>query len=307
MLLALSGCGALSTTDQGADSSTSEPGLGAPFGDGTAVDGDAGGEVTTDAARAPSVPSALFLAEDRSIIRTASIRVQTQDVAAAATSAARSAQGLGGLVTDEQVVIDPDDADRTTANLTLRVPSDQMPQLITAVGALGSVLEQTQQANDVTAQVVDVDARVDSQRASVRRLQALLSQANTIGEVVKIETQLSIRQADLEALEAQQKSLADQTTLATLYVAIVGPDPVGTADDPTGFFAGLERGWTAFVAAWTTGLTGLGAALPFIGFFLVLALPLAYWLRSRAREESTTTAMAEPPTENSEEEALAGR
>ncbi len=145
------------------------------------------------------------------------------------------------------------------------------------------MLSQTQQAQDVTGQVADVQARVEAQRASVRRIQALLARADTIGEVVTVEAQLAQRQSDLESLEAQQKALADQTTLATLQVSVVGPDPAGTEEDPTGFVAGLDKGWTAFTAAVTAGLTALGAMLPFVGFLLVLGLPLLAWSRSRGR------------------------
>ena len=171
------------------------------------------------------------------------------------------------------------------AQLTLRVPSDRFDALLLKVRGLGEVLEQTQQADDVTAQVADVDARVEAQRASVRRIQALLARANTIGEVVTVEAQLAQRQSDLESLEAQQKALADQTALATLQVGIVGPDPAGTIDeDETGFVAGLKRGWEAFTSATTAGLTAIGVLLPFVGFALVIVLPLVAWSRSRARK-----------------------
>ena len=145
----------------------------------------------------------------------------------------------GASCPGEQTVTDPSDPDRTVAELTLRVPSNRFDDLLVKVRGLGTVLEQTQQAQDVTGQVADVDARVEAQRASVRRIQALLARANTIGEVVTVEGQLAQRQADLESLEAQQKALKDQTALATLEVSVVGPDPVGTQDDPTGFLAGL--------------------------------------------------------------------
>ncbi len=256
------------------------------------------GAPASDGGKAAGNPLGVATVE-REVIRTASVRVRADDVAAAAAQAAGAARGLGGLVGAEQVVIDPDDAHRTSATLTLRVPSARLDDLLTQIRGLGTVLEQTQQAQDVTAQVADVGARVEAQRASVRRIQALLARANTIGEVVTVEAQLAQRQADLESLEAQQKALSDQTSLATLQVSLVGPTTiVPVTDDETGFLAGLSRGWTAFTAAITAGLTTVGVLVPFVGFGLVIGLPLVAWARARSRRTAGMAGVAdssEPP------------
>ena len=242
---------------------------------------------STSRTRLPAATVDLVV-DTRDVIRTGTVRLRADEVEQSALAAAAAARQLGGLVAAEDTVTDPSDPDRTVAELTLRVPSARFDDLLAEVRTLGVVLSQTQQAQDVTGQVADVQARVEAQRASVRRIQALLARADTIGEVVTVEAQLAQRQSDLEALEAQQKALADQTTLATLQVSVVGPDPAGTEEDPTGFLAGLDKGWTAFTAAVTAGLTALGAILPFVGFLLVLGLPLLAWSRSRGRRAAET-------------------
>ena len=168
-----------------------------------------GDGTTTDQAKVPAPQAPGTVAEgeanalatgaldDRSIIRTGTMRLRSDEVEKAALQAAAAARALGGLVAGEQTVSDPDNPDRTVADLTLRVPSDRFDDLLVKVRGLGTVLGQTQQAADVTGQVADVDARVEAQRASVRRIQALLARANTIGEVVTVEGQLAQRQADL--------------------------------------------------------------------------------------------------------------
>lgn len=293
-MVALTGCGA-SAGGEASDQSLAGPATGGMLA-GTESDGYVAADSnapTTDETKTSGSPLGVTTVE-RDVIRTASVRLRTDDVAAAAGQAAAAARGLGGLVGAEQVVIDPDNADRTTASLTLRVPSARLDDLLTQIRGLGTVLEQTQQAQDVTAQVADVGARVEAQRASVRRIQALLARADTIGEVVTVEAQLAQRQADLESLEAQQKALADQTSLATLQVSLVGPTAVTvTPEDSDGFVAGLTRGWTAFTAAVTAGLTTVGVLIPFVGFALVIGLPLLAWARARARR-TTASALSEP-------------
>ena len=173
----------------------------------------------------------------------------------------------------------------------LRVPADRLPALLTQLHGLGTLVSEDQSADDVTGQVIDVAARISAQRASVARIRALLAKATTLGQVVQVEGELTTRQAALESLEGQAAALADQTTLATATVTIVGPKAVVTvtkpAPAPTGFAAGLSKGWHAFSVAGTWLLTTLGVLLP----FLVLLVPLAIggWVLARRRSRSVAT------------------
>ncbi|MCU0264738.1 MAG: DUF4349 domain-containing protein [Actinomycetia bacterium] len=224
--------------------------------------------------------------QQRSVIRTASVRLRADDVLVASKQAVVLVTSAGGLVAGEQTVIDPDDPDLTVSLLTLRVPEARLGDLLADLAELGTVLSQDQTATDVTEQVVDVQSRIQSQTESVNRVRALLARANTIGEIVQIEAQLATREAELEALQAQAKQLASQTVLATVTVSIVGPDPAGTDDDPSGFAAGLQQGWDAFVAAATWLLTALGVLLPFLLLGLVVAVPVVTLVRRRSARTS---------------------
>jgi hypothetical protein len=132
---------------------------------------------------------------------------------------------------------------------------------------------------------------VKSQRASVERIRTLLGRASDIGDVVRLESELSRREADLDSLEARLASLDDSTTLATLVVTFNRPDvetPAG--QDRDGFVGGLLDGWHALGASATVVLQVVGALLPFA---LVLALLGALvWLLLRRRRTSTPPASA---------------
>ncbi|HEY5187042.1 MAG TPA: DUF4349 domain-containing protein [Actinomycetes bacterium] len=205
-------------------------------------------------------------AADRSVVRTASLQVRTDgEVLVASRQAASIAQAAGGFVSGENTASDPAHPTKTVSELVLRVPNARLGSVLDQLGALGALLQQRQDATDVTGQVVDLNARLASQRASVERVRALLARATTIGDVVQIEGELARREADLESLEAQVKQLADQTSLATVTVTLVGPDtPAPVEPRPAGFLAGLAAGWHAFTAAGTWLLTAVGAALPFL-------------------------------------------
>ena len=114
--------------------------------------------------------------------------------------------------------------------VTLRVPADQYDAVVDKLAALGEVTERTESSQDVTAQVVDVNSRVESMTASVARVRALLAQATNIADVISIESELSVREANLESLQQQQAALSGQVAMSTISLALtaVTNDPQAT-------------------------------------------------------------------------------
>ncbi|HEY4315024.1 MAG TPA: DUF4349 domain-containing protein [Actinomycetes bacterium] len=236
------------------------------------------GAVTNTAARIVPVT--------RSIVYTGSITVRVQDLTDAVNRAEALANGSGGLVAQEQTTEDPRHRGYGQATLTLRVPPADFGHTLDALGDLGRELDRSRSAEDVTTQVADVDSRVRSAQASVARVRTLLSRATTVGEVVRIESELSQRESDLESLQAQQKALAGLTDLATVAVTLVTPAhhvaPVQPAHHrELGFVAGLKGGWDAFAAAVTVALTVLGAVTPFALVVTLVGFPALMLLRRR--------------------------
>ncbi|HVQ89038.1 MAG TPA: DUF4349 domain-containing protein [Actinomycetes bacterium] len=226
---------------------------------------------------------------DRDVIATAEVTIRVDDVEAALPDLTHAAESSGGYVSGEDTSSDPDNPSKTRSTMVLRVPTENLQQVIGEISGLGDVLRSQQDVKDVTEQVVDVNSRVKTARASVARIRVLLGQATSLGEVVRIESQLSRREADLEALLATQRSLANQTELATLTVTTLGPEAVQpvTPKDADGFVAGLDRGWNAFMDVVVLALTIIGVLLPFaVAAFLILT---PFWVVWRRRQPQYRT------------------
>lgn len=69
------------------------------------------------------------------------------------------------------------------------------------------------------------------------RIRALLAQADTIGDVLAIESELASREADLDSLVARRTALRDQVTTSTLTVDLRVPGGGDPDDEPPGFRA----------------------------------------------------------------------
>ncbi|MEW2249149.1 DUF4349 domain-containing protein [Streptomyces sp. NPDC006975] len=238
---------------------------------------DAGGGNGKAAAASTPSPTA------ERIIRTASLTVRVKDVAKALDGARAAAESAGGYVGDETTTRDEDGGEQT--RLVLRVPVARYDAVLTEVQGAGRLLERTSKAQDVTDQVVDVESRIRSQRASVARVRELMDRAAKLSDVVELEGELSRRQADLEALLARQASLKDRTALATITLSLHGtPVQEAAEDDTPGFVDALTGGWHAFLTMLRWIAVALGATLPFLA---VAALLLLTWLRLvRARPRS---------------------
>ncbi|MFZ3560483.1 DUF4349 domain-containing protein [Streptomyces sp. BH055] len=215
------------------------------------------------------------------IIRTAHLSVRVKDVPDALDRARTAAENAGGMIGDETT--DRDSHGHERSRVTLRVPQESYEEVLDQLAGSGRLLERNVTAKDVTDQVVDVDSRIKSQRASVARVRELMDRAVKLSDVVTLEGELGTRQSELEALLAQQDSLKNRTTLATITLRLTETPPAAPAkhkDDP-GLLDALSGGWNAF----TTGLKWIGMALaailPFATVLGLLAFLTTRFVRSR--------------------------
>ncbi|KUL75398.1 MULTISPECIES: DUF4349 domain-containing protein [unclassified Streptomyces] len=285
--LALTGCsgagdsGASSDSAAGGEAARSDAKGVAPGG---AADSGSGGASRRQPSTAPKAAAT-------HIIRTASLTVRVKDVPEALDEARTTVENAGGFVGDETTRRDGDGRERT--RVVLRVPVEKYAEVLEDLEGTGKLVERSAKAQDVTDQVVDVESRITSQRASVARIRELMDRATRLSDVVTLEGELSSRQADLEALLAQQASLKDRTSLATITLSL-SETPVKKAapeDDDPGFLDALAGGWDAFVTMLRWLAVVFGAVLPFLA---VAALLVLLWVRVLRPRRPARSAAPDP-------------
>lgn len=299
--LALTGCGS------GAQHSASKAGSAAqrPAGTGDAVQNpqnpapqnpnDQKPNQATGGGAPAQVPAKLT-PEDRAIIFTGSINVRVSDVDAKATEATSLAIAAGGFVGGDNRTVN---GSHSEARLILRVPSAKFTETVTALGHLGTEENRSLSTQDVTTDVVDLDARIASAQASVERVRALLAKAQNLGEVVSLEAEVSRRESDLESLKARQRKFADLAALSTITAALLGKEaassPAAAAKPAdTGFVAGLKGSWRTLLGSLTVLLTVVGALLPWVLAFGVPIGVVVWLLRRRLGHQPTAVALPVP-------------
>jgi hypothetical protein len=249
--------------------SAAVPGL-APMAPGASGDQSAGG---TDLAPAESSSSA-----DRKVIQNASLELKVQDVPRAYQDAAQVALDEGGLVLDSSLA---PTQDKPEATLTLRVPAATYEDALKKLSALAiSVDSQTSNAQDVTDQYTDLQARLRSAQAVEARYLDLLTKANTIDDILKVQDRLAPVRTEIEQIQGQINVMDNLSANATIKVHLYSeapqtPAPKGGPDP----LAAAANGWASslvFLRAVATGLLATGAFLwwfaPVLGVALIVVV-----------------------------------
>lgn len=229
--------------------------------------------------------------QEQSLISTGNVALRADDVGQARFDVQKVVDALAGEVAQEKTEADKS-GEIERARMVLRVPSADFAEAMESLEGVAGLISTRTNVDDVTTEVIDTDIRVELQRRSIDRIQLLLDRAESIRDIVSIESQLSRRQADLGSLEQQQAYLADQTSMATITVSLertpVKPKQE-KVEEEKGFFAGLDAGWTELKEVTVTGLTASGAVLPFALVLLLLAIPGVPLLRRLRRRVSPAT------------------
>lgn len=307
LLLLLAGC--TSAADSAADerggfggmdggplpAETFQPGIEAPT---TESGGNSGGGELVDGAGGEGGAGDLVdgSGPGREVITTGSLYVTVGEPLDAAAEAARIAERAGGRV-DGRDEYAPRQGDRGGAELVLRIPSAQLTEVIESLQQLGESEELSLSASDVTREVRDVEARIGALTSSVERLLALQGSAGDVEELIALETAISDRQAQLESLQSQQRSLADQVSLSTLRLTL-GSEQTAPVDEPDTFLSGLQTGWDALLAFLGGALVAVGVLLPWmLAIGLIVLTALLVLRRARGRHEASRAAAAATPAE----------
>ncbi|WP_309109651.1 DUF4349 domain-containing protein [Saccharothrix sp.] len=227
--------------------------------------------------------------QERQLVRTASVELRTTDVTGVLDQVKQLVLAKGGYPAQEN-------ATKTQGTVTLRVPGDRLDAVLKDFDALPDT-EMTRRdlkSEDVTEQVVDVEARLANQRASVERVRGLLERAGSTSEITTIEAELTKRQSELESLQRRHDTLKGQVAMSTLTVTVnqksAPPVEPKEKEEPT-FLSAFGGGWDALVGAVSWLLVVLGAVLPFA---VVLGVPVVAYLVWRRNRRTLVTRKSVP-------------
>lgn len=226
------------------------------------------------------------------IITTVQLTVTVEAPIDSADEAARIVDSAGGTVASRTEHASTDH-EPGSARLTLRIPSERLTATLEELKELGTARDTSINSTDVTTQAEDLDARITALQTSVDRLLDLMTRATSTEDLITIESALSERQANLESLESQKRSLDDQVQLSTVSLSLVSEKDT-PAETPDNFWTGLVAGWDAFVGFVSVALVVVGVLIPWIIAAGVVTAIVLVWVKlaksRKARKAAQTPA-----------------
>lgn len=107
--------------------------------------------------------------------------------------------------------------------MTLRVPQAQLEPTLAALRDLGTVQAQSLSAEDVSSQLVDLEARIKNLRQSEVALQSIMERSGEISHVLEVARELSTVRDSIERMTAQQQNLQRQVAYSTIDLTLQSP------------------------------------------------------------------------------------
>ena len=153
----------------------------------------------------------------RRVIREGELRFETADQKATRV-------GILGFVKTHQGYLADDREQRSSNSLeqtmTIRVPSEQFDRLLADVSAGVTHFDKREiRALDVSAEFVDIEARLKTKKETESRYRELLTQAKCVEEILKIEEQIDKLRAEIESTEGRLRLMKDRESFSTLAVS----------------------------------------------------------------------------------------
>lgn len=234
--------------------------------------------VSDEAAMAPAEGAAMKntaadtgstqLPQNRKWIVTVNLTAETDDLDALRSALDEKIAALNGYVEDQSVyngsIYDSGRRYRS-ANLTVRIPADSIDAFLQDVGGLANIVRQNKSIEDVTLSYVATESRLKALETEEARLLELLSQAETMTDLLEIEARLSEVRSELENYASQKRLYDNQIDYATVYLSIEEVQEYTPTEEPSL--------WERIRDGFKDNLEGVGKGLLDVLVWFIVSIP----------------------------------
>ncbi len=220
------------------------------------------------------------------IAQTASLSIIATNYDEASAAIERLAAANGGYV--EKLDAKAQTGSARELSATLRVPAKQLDSFLADLRKLGHVEEESRGNEEVSAQYVDLQARLKAARATEQRLIELLgTRTGKLSDVLEAERELARVRGEIESMQGQNAVLVHRVSYATVQVELseVYRERLTTDSKSTKIRNALVEGLGNVEDGAVSLLIFLLAYGPSILFWLAILLIPAWliWRRFRSR------------------------
>ena len=261
-------------------------------GTGGGSNGGVDGEISTET-----------LPDDRKIAITATYVIESLTFNDACDAIESAVQQAGGYVSNSKISPSTE-SKKGIATYVIRIPVAQTDAFSVSLTGVGHITSRSVATDDVTLTYTDVSSRIATLEAEETRVRALLENAQSISEILTIESRLTEITGELTSLRNQLAVLENRVTYSTFNVTLRDVTEYTVEEEGEGYF---KRFGQSFVSSFQIFVDILGSVLIVIVYLLPYALVaggiiLMVLLVKRRKKKAKMMAEEAPATSQPENE-----
>lgn len=181
------------------------------------VNADFYGEVAEEKYETAENSSSANVATNRKLIRTVNMNVETETYDELLETLLQRLEALGGYA--ESFSTHGNGSNRS-GDITARVPKGKVDEFLQVVEGASNITYRHEEVEDVTLNYVDMESRKKMLQKEQDRLLEFLDEAQTLEDIITLESRLTEVQYELESMESQLRSYDNLIDYSTVHISI---------------------------------------------------------------------------------------
>lgn len=206
----------------------------------------------------------------RKLIKTVHMNVETENYEELLHTIEQRVAALGGYM--EQFSSSGMEHNRYS-NITARIPKTKLDAFMETIEGASNITYRQESVEDVTLDYVDLESHKKMLLKEQERLLELLDAAETIEDIITIESRLTEVQYQLESMESQLRTYDNQIDYSTVYLEVEEVVRY-TPQEPIGAWERIQTGFMENLYSVTEGIKdffiGLIINIPILVVFCVV-------------------------------------
>ena len=223
----------------------------------------------------------------KKLIKNLNLELETKEYDKLVFDITAQVNSLGGYI-ENSAFSDYSKGTSRYASIVARVPSESLDSFVNKVAEQSNVIYRNESVQDVTLQYVDLDSHKKSLLTEQKRLLELLEKAETVADIIEIESRLSEVRYQIESMESQLRTIDNQVNYSTVYININEVELLTPVAEKT-IWQKISDGFGNNVYRLIRGLENLAIgfiiSLPFIFVWIIVIIVLLLIVRLILKRE----------------------
>ena len=182
-------------------------------------------EVTAEEAGVQEEKQQEQVTTERKLIRTVDLNLETENYDSLMEGLEQQINELGGYIEYKDAYHGNYNSKKNGyrnrhANITARIPANKLDEFTGRVAEIGNITYESESVEDVTLQYVDLSSHKKMLVTEQTRLMELLENADSMEDIITIESRLSEVRYQIESMESQLRTFDNQVDYSTVHIYV---------------------------------------------------------------------------------------